>query len=105
MYPYHSLNPSRQLMAKDYRQLWEAVTSASDEGKAVQTLAEIVLDKDGKTFILKLEPNDAKLCIEILDRVSRDSYLLPAFVVSGGYFRALRGRNSEPERNLLFSSC
>ena len=63
-------------MVKDYQQLWKGVTSAGDEGKAVRTLAEILLDKEGRTFILNLERNDSKLCIEILDHVSRNPYLL-----------------------------
>ena len=65
-------------MAKDYRQLWQAVTGASDEDTAVRTLAEIVLDKRGRLFILELGRNDAELCIEILDRVSHHLYLLPS---------------------------
>lgn len=65
-------------MAKDYRQLWKVVTSASDEGKAVRTLAEIVLDKEGRSFILKLEHDDAELCMKVLDYVSRHSYPLPS---------------------------
>ena len=63
-------------MAKNYQQLWKDVASTSDEGKAVRTLAEIVLDKEGRTFILELERGGAELCIEILDRVSRDPCLL-----------------------------
>ena len=47
LYSYHSLDPSRQLMAKNYSQLWKAVASTSDEGKAVRTLAEILLDDTG----------------------------------------------------------
>ena len=65
-------------MAKNYQQLWQDVASTSDEGKAVRTLAEIVLDKPGRTFILGLERGDAELCIEILDRVSHDLYLPPS---------------------------
>jgi hypothetical protein len=65
-------------MAKDYRQLWEGVTSASDEGKAVRSLAEILVDKEGRIFISNLEREDAKLCIETLDRVSRNPHLLPS---------------------------
>ena len=63
-------------MAKNYQQLWKDVASTSDEGKAVRTLAEIALDKEGRTFILELERGAAELCIEILDRVSRDPCLL-----------------------------
>jgi len=65
-------------MAKYYQQLWRDVASTSDEGKAVRTLARIVLDREGRTFILNLEHNDAELCMEILDRVSRDPYLFPS---------------------------
>jgi len=78
LYPYHSPDPSRQLMAKDYSQLWKTVASTSDEGEAVRTLAEIVLDKEGRAFISRLERDDAELCIEILDRVSRNPYPLPS---------------------------
>jgi hypothetical protein len=75
-----STRPSRPLrtMAKDYRRLWEDITSTSDEGKAVRTLAEIVLDEEGRSFISNLQRKDAELCIEVLDLVSRDPYLLPS---------------------------
>jgi len=63
-------------MDKNCQQLWQDVASTSDEGKAVRTLAKIVLDKLGRTFILGLERNCAELCMEILDRVSRDPYPL-----------------------------
>jgi len=46
-------------MSKDYPQLWKTVTSTSDEGRAVRTLVEIVVDKEGKTFVLNLERKDA----------------------------------------------
>jgi len=59
-------------MTKDYQKFWKGVTSTSNEGKAVRTLARIVLDREGRTFVLNLERNDAELCMEILDRVSPD---------------------------------
>jgi len=65
-------------MAKNYQRLWKDVTSTSDEGKAVRTLADILLDKDGRTFISNLAREDAELCIEILDHVSRNPYPLPS---------------------------
>jgi len=64
-------------MAKDYRRLWGDVTSTNDEGKAVRTLADILLDSEGRVFILRLACKDAELCIEILNHVSPDPYLLP----------------------------
>ena len=88
-------------MAKDYSQLWKVVASISDEGKAVRTLAEILLDKEGRAFISSLERDDAKLCIEILDRVSRDSYLLPlspSQMVPSGH----RGARTQSHRETRF---
>ena len=69
-------------MVKDYRRLWKDVTNTIDEARAVRTLADILADKEGRTFISRLEHKDAELCIEILDRVSHDLHLLP--------FRCLR---------------
>jgi hypothetical protein len=57
--PGHAVFPTT--MAKDYRQLWKDVTNTSDEGKAVRTLAEILLDKEGRSFISNLERKDAEL--------------------------------------------
>ena len=78
-------------MAKDYQRLWKDVTGTKDEGKAVRTLAEILVDKEGRSFISNLERKDAELCIEILDQVSPDSYLLPSFVVSSGFSQGIAG--------------
>jgi len=75
-YPYLSPNSSRQLIAENYQPLWEDVTSTNDEGEAVRTLAGIVLNREGRAFVSNLERDDAELCIEILDCVSRDPYLL-----------------------------
>jgi len=57
-------------MEKDYQRLWAAVTNAADKTQATQTLAEILVDKDGKVFISRLDSKDAELCIEILGDVS-----------------------------------
>jgi len=57
-------------MTKDYQQLWKDMTNTTDEATAVQTLAEIVADSDGRAFTLDLESEDVALCIETLDRVS-----------------------------------
>ena len=62
-------------MAKDYQRLWKEVTSAIDEAKSVRTLAEILVNKEGRAFISRLERKDAELCIEILDHVGRDLHL------------------------------
>jgi len=62
-------------MTRDYQQLWERVASATDEAQAVQTLAKILTDKDGRVLIRRLGSSDAGLCIGILSNVSRDLYL------------------------------
>jgi len=91
-------------MSKDYGRLWEDVTSTADEGKAVRILAEILVDKEGRSFVSDLEREDAELCIEILDRVSRDLHLLPSFAISDGFFRVSQSTNSRSSRSKLSSS-
>jgi len=87
-------------MTGNYQPLWKDVTSANDEGEAVRTLmAGIVLDREGRAFISSLERVDPRLCVEILDHVSRDLYLFPSFVVSGSFFRASQSTTSELQRN------
>jgi hypothetical protein len=68
-------------MAKSYQRLWKDFTNASSEAKAVRALAEILTDKEGRTFISNLELRDAELCIEILDRVGHHLDLDPSFIV------------------------
>jgi len=60
-------------MGKNYQWLWEQVTSGIDEAKSVRTLAEIVVNKEGRAFVSRLGRKDAELCIEILDHVGRPS--------------------------------
>jgi len=103
-YPHRSSNSSRKLMAKDYRRLWNDAATTTDEGRAVRTLAEILLNKEGRTFISNLDRNDAELCIKILDRVSRGPYRLPP-PISDSLFRALQSTTSKPQRNMLSSPC
>ena len=57
-------------MAKDYPRLWRDVTKVLDEDTAIRALAEILVDREGGTFIANLNRRDAELCIEILDYVS-----------------------------------
>ena len=60
-------------MVKNYWGLWEGVASTSDEGKAVRTLTQILVDREGSAFISSLELGDAELCIGILYHVSLSS--------------------------------
>ena len=69
-------------MAKDYQRLWKDVTNAKSEAQCVRILAEILADQEGRRFVSYLGREDAELCIEILDRVSRDLSLPPFFVFS-----------------------
>ena len=62
--------------AVDFNNLWMKARAARDELESAQTLSSILTWKDGRTFILDLEPTDAALCIEILHRVRSGSPLL-----------------------------
>ena len=84
-------------MVKDYQRLWRDVANGIDETKSVRILTQILVDKEGRAFISRLERRDAKLCIEILDSVSRDLHLSPfrhlRWSLSSGHHRA-RPQNS-----------
>jgi hypothetical protein len=82
-------------MVNSYQQLWTDAAKTNDEAKVVQILTEILTDKEGRSFILNLDRKKAKLCIEILDRVSCDFRLLPFPSVSDGFTRALRTTTSK----------
>ena len=90
-------------MVDDYQRLWRGVTSASNETQAVRTLAEILIDKEGRDFVSRLKRKDAELCIEVLDRVSCHPHRLSSFVLLGGFARGLRGTSSKPPRNSVSS--
>jgi len=60
-------------MNADYDKLWKRIRSAVDEGESVRTLVNILSSKDGRTFVLDLEPSEAELCIEILGHVSTEN--------------------------------
>ena len=96
-------------MAKDYPRLWKYVASARDEGKAVRTLAEILVDKEGRAFIGTLKRADAELCIEILDHVSLNLIRSIRFPLSrirrSSFTRASKSITSKQRRNRLSSSC
>ena len=85
-------------MAQDYQQLWKDVAGVVDEAKAVQTLAEILADKEGRVFISRLEREDAELCIDILDHVSRSRSTFIPFAVSEGIVRVSRNTSSKPPK-------
>ena len=73
-------------MAKNYRQLWNGVATAADEGQAVRALAKISADREGRFFISLLDGRDAGLGVEILGNVSHGLHLpfpLPQTVCQG----------------------
>ena len=72
----------------DYQKLWEAFINAPDEAK-IRALAEIVVDSEGRAFVLGLKREAAVLCIGILDSVSYNLHL-PPFTASDGLVRALQ---------------
>jgi len=70
-------------MTADYDKLWNIVRSIVDEGESVRTLVKILSSKDGRTFILNLEPSEAELCIEILDHVSTSLLTICTWIWGG----------------------
>ena len=85
-------------MAKDYQRQWQDITDTIDEAKAVRILAEILVEKEGRTFISSLERKDAELCIEILDHVRCDMHLFPlspSQMISAGHRRAQPQKHRE----------
>ena len=69
-------SPSSSLvnvMVTDFNGLWKKAREATDETESIRTLAKILSSKDGRAFILDLEPQDAEFCIEILDHVNSNS--------------------------------
>jgi len=59
-------------MAIDYQQLWNDAVSTRDKAKAIQTMSGVLVEKEGRVFISRLDTQNAELCVEILDDVSRD---------------------------------
>ena len=74
-------------MAKDFQRLWKDVTDLTDETMAIRALADILTDKEGRTFVSSLSRKDAEYCIHILDRVGRDLSPQPSFGFSNGSVR------------------
>ena len=64
-------------MAKDFQGLWKDVTGAEDEAAAIRALAEILVEKDGRAFVSRLEHKYTDFCIDVLDRVSYYSRIQP----------------------------
>jgi len=65
-------------MGKDYQRLWVDATSAADRVQGARALAEILADKDGKVFVLRLGGENVELCVEILGDVSSNPRLPPS---------------------------
>ena len=43
------------MMVRNYQRPWKDVTAAIDEVEAIKTLAGILVDKEGRAFISRLE--------------------------------------------------
>lgn len=89
-------------MAKDYGRIWNDITNTVDKTKAVRTLADVLADKEGRTFLLRLEREDAEFCVEILDRVSHNLHLFP-FRRFRWFLQGITEHNLKPtERQAFF---
>ena len=91
------------ITTKDCEQLWKSAASVVDEARAVQVLAEILADPEGRVFASHLDSKDAGLCIEILDQVSQDLHPSP-FTASENLVRASQDTTSNPQRSRVSSS-
>jgi len=88
-------------MTKDYQQQWKGIAKDTDKEKAVRVMAEILVSKEGRNAISRLEPKDAKSSIEILDRVSYDMCLPLSQLQT--VRQGIMEHNLEPdERNAFF---
>lgn len=76
-----------------------------NEANAVRALAQILSSKEGRGFILRLEPSDAALCIEILDDVRPKPTSTLHGALSLMEIQALAGNRLEPsEKQVFFGS-
>ena len=64
-------------MSEYYPQLLVEATTATDSAQSVRVLTEILASEGGRDFISRLDRKDGEPCIEILDRVSPNPYLVP----------------------------
>jgi len=88
-------------MTEDYQQQLKDIAKGTDKAKVVRAMTEILVSKEGRNAILCLEPKDAKLSIEILDRVSYD-LCLPLSQLQT-VRQGIMEHNLEPdERNAFF---
>ena len=98
-------DPSQRTIAKNYKQLWEDVANTSDESEAVQPLAKIVVNRQGRAFILGLEREKAELCVRILDHVGCDPPFVLLPLPHTPLVRASQNTTSNLLRNVHSSSC
>lgn len=64
-------------MAKDFQRLWKDVTGTEDEAAAIRALAGILVEKEGRAFVSRLDRKYTDFLIDVLDRVSHDSRIQP----------------------------
>ena len=53
----------------DFDELWTRARAAGDKAESIRNLAGILSSKEGRMFILGLEPSDVELCIGLMDHV------------------------------------
>lgn len=51
----------------DFDELWTRARSAGDKTESIRNLAKILSSKEGRMFILGLEPSDVELCVGFMD--------------------------------------
>ena len=56
-------------MSANFNKLWAKVRTAESEADSIRALAQILLSREGRAFVLGLGPIDGVLCIELIDHV------------------------------------
>ena len=82
-------------MAIDYQQMWNDAVCTRDKAKAIQTLSGVLVEKEGRVFISRLDTQNAELCVEILDDVSRRDLHSPHSPPSHAIRQGIIGHNLE----------
>jgi len=88
-------------MTEYYPQIWTGIANETEEMQAIQALAGVVAEKDGRVFISRLDGKDAVSCVRILYQVRNNSN--SSFSHSDGLARASPVTSSNPPRSKLSS--
>lgn len=86
----------------DFDELWTRARTAEDKTESIRNLAKILSSKEGRMFILGLEPSDVELCVGFMDHGLAGNELLSTekswFLVS---LRRLAARHARLPESMI----